>query len=158
MEQCRKLINAHQFNNETFRLLLVSLASGHRPTDAFVSSTLQKHALRELRLHDTAIKTPELLKWNVVGRRYSSNKEEPSKANDGDEDADEDAEIAGPTESNAMENTAIRVPTKNNPVIVTLYGQMCLAAKSYQSAICKLAYDSEEFLVTVFPSLFVACI
>ncbi|KAG0701633.1 hypothetical protein DFH29DRAFT_806009 [Suillus ampliporus] len=154
VEQCRKIINTHQFNNEAFRLLLVSLASGHRPTDSFVSSTLQKHALRELRLHDAAVKTPELLKWNVVGRKYnlsSSGKEEPSKANEVEEEGDEEAEIPGPTEipgpaeSNATEKTAVRMPTKNNPIIVTLYGQMSLAAKSYQSAICKIyllhAYD-----------------
>jgi len=153
VEQCRKLINSHQFNNEAFRLLLVSLASGHRPTDAFVSSTLQKHALRELRLHDTAVKTPELLRWNAIGRRYalsSTGKEEASKANEGDEDAEDDAEIVGPTESNTTENTSVRVPTKNNPVIVTLYGQMCLAAKSYQSAICKLTCYSKEILMTFF--------
>ncbi|OJA08708.1 hypothetical protein AZE42_08889 [Rhizopogon vesiculosus] len=146
VEQCRKLINSHQFNNEAFRLLLISIASGHHPTDAFVSSTLQKHALRELRLHDTAVKTPELLKWNVVGRRYglsSSVKEESSKVNEGEEEVDEEAEIPGPTESSTADKTAIRMPTKNNPVIVTLYGQMCLAAKSYQSAIFYLlhAYD-----------------
>lgn len=143
-EQCRKIINTHQFNNEAFRLLLVSLASGHRPTDSFVSSTLQKHTLRELRLHDAAVKTPELMKWNVVGRKYnlssSSGKEESSKV---DEEADEEAEIPGPTENNATEKTAIRMPTKNNPIIVALYGQMSLAAKSYQSAIFYLlhAYD-----------------
>jgi general transcription factor 3C polypeptide 3 (transcription factor C subunit 4) len=44
----------------------------------------------------------------------------------------------------------IRMPTKNNPVIITLYGQMCLASKSYQSAICKFADYSEELLVTIF--------
>ncbi|KAG2139828.1 uncharacterized protein EDB93DRAFT_1241934 [Suillus bovinus] len=138
VEQCRKIINTHQFNNEAFRLLLVSLASGHHPTDPFVSSTLQKHTLRELRIHDAAVKTPELMKWNPVGRKYnvsSSGKEEPSKV---DEEVDEEAEIPGPMESNATEKTAVRMPTKNNPIIVTLYGQMSLAAKSYQSAICKL--------------------
>jgi general transcription factor 3C polypeptide 3 (transcription factor C subunit 4) len=114
---------------------------------------LQKHTLRELRLHDTAVKTPELLKWNPIGRRYglsSSIKEEPSKANDGEEDADDDAEIPGATESTAAEKMPIRMPTKNNPVIITLYGQMCLASKSYQSAICKFADYSEELLVTIF--------
>ncbi|KAG1847190.1 hypothetical protein DFJ58DRAFT_891875 [Suillus subalutaceus] len=121
VEQCRKIINTHQFNNEAFRLLLVSLASGHRPTDSFVSSTLQKHVLRELRLHDASVKTPELMKWNVVGRKYnlsSSGKEEPSKV---EEEVDEEADIPGPMESNTTENTAVRMPTKNNPIIVTLY-------------------------------------
>jgi len=36
-----------------------------------------------------------------------------------------------------------KIPTKHNPVIVTIYGQICIAAKSYQSAIFYLlhAYD-----------------
>ncbi|KAG2056694.1 TPR-like protein [Suillus hirtellus] len=147
VEQCRKMINTHQFNNEAFRLLLVSLASGHHPTDPFVSSTLQKHTLRELRLHDAAVKTPELMKWNAIGRKYnlsSSGKEEPSKA---EEEVDDEAEIPGPAENNATEKTAIRMPTKHNPIIVTLYGQMSLAAKSYQSAICKLVYLSRIYLL-----------
>ncbi|KAG2354401.1 hypothetical protein BDR07DRAFT_1306230 [Suillus spraguei] len=147
VEQCRKIINTHQFNNEAFRLLLVSLASGHRPTDSFVSSTLQKHTLRELRLHDASVKTPELMKWNVVGRRYnlsSSGKEEQSKA---DEEVDEEADIPGSMDSNTTEKTAVRMPTKNNPIIVTLYGQMSLAAKSYQSAICKLVFLSRIYLL-----------
>ncbi|KAI9463423.1 hypothetical protein HD554DRAFT_1309138 [Boletus coccyginus] len=47
VEQSRKLINAYQFNNEPMRLPLSSLASGLRPTDSLISSTLQKHMLRE---------------------------------------------------------------------------------------------------------------
>jgi hypothetical protein len=30
------------------------------------------------------------------------------------------------------------MPTKHNPITVTVYGQMCSSAKSYQSAICTL--------------------
>jgi hypothetical protein len=85
----------------------------------------------------------------------SSIKEEPSKVNDGEEDADDDAEIPGSTESTTTEKMATRMLTKNNPVIITLYGQMCLAAKSYQNAICKLADYSGEFLVTIFQ--FICC-
>jgi general transcription factor 3C polypeptide 3 (transcription factor C subunit 4) len=35
------------------------------------------------------------------------------------------------------------IPTKNNPIIIAIYGQICIAAKSYQSAIFYLlhAYD-----------------
>ncbi len=28
------------------------------------------------------------------------------------------------------------LPTKQNPLMVAIYGQICIAAKSYQSAIC----------------------
>jgi len=50
IEQCRKLIMHHQFNNESLRILLASLVSGLRNTDAFITSTLQKHLFREMKL------------------------------------------------------------------------------------------------------------
>ena len=31
---------------------------------------------------------------------------------------------------------ASELPTKDNPLLVTIYGQISLAAKSYQSALC----------------------
>lgn len=142
VEQCRKLINAHQFNNEPMRLLLSTLASGLRPTDSFISSTLQKHLLREVRLSDGAVKTPELLKWNNSSQRYhlgtvkSAPGDEAIKGADAPEDDAEDAgDVAEPTPTS--DKQPLWLPTKNNPVPVTLYGQLCLAAKSYQSAICK---------------------
>ena len=142
VEQCRKLINTYQFNNEPMRLLLSSLASGLRPTDSFISSTLQKHMLREVRLSDGAVKTPELLKWNNSSQRYhlgtvkSVGDDEAIKGADAPEDDAEDAgDAADPTPTS--DRKPLWLPTKNNPFPVTLYGQLCLAAKSYQSAICK---------------------
>ncbi|KAJ8592172.1 hypothetical protein M405DRAFT_859982 [Rhizopogon salebrosus TDB-379] len=80
----------------------------------------------------------------------SSIKEEPSKVNDGEEDADDDAEIPGSTESTTTEKMATRMLTKNNPVIITLYGQMCLAAKSYQNAISRSWHEpGDGFLVSI---------
>ncbi|KAH7882558.1 hypothetical protein F5I97DRAFT_1906074 [Phlebopus sp. FC_14] len=145
VEQCRKLINTYQFNNEPFRILMSSLASGLRATDSFISSTLQKHMLRELRLSDGAVKTPELLKWNNSSRRYhlitakATDDDDTAKVADALEDEGEGADDADPTSI----KKSIRLPTKNNPMPVTLYGQLCLAAKSYQSAIFYLlhAYD-----------------
>jgi general transcription factor 3C polypeptide 3 (transcription factor C subunit 4) len=145
VEQCRKLINAYQFNNEPMRLLLSSLASGLRPTDSFISSTLQKHMLREVRLSDGAVKTPELLKWNNSSQRYhlgtvkSVGDDEVIKGTDALEDDAEDAgDAVGPTPTN--DRKPLWLPTKNNPFPVTLYGQLCLAAKSYQSAIFYLLH------------------
>ncbi|KAG6836328.1 hypothetical protein H0H93_009078 [Arthromyces matolae] len=107
VEQARKLITVHQFNNEPQRILIAVLSSGLRPTDAFITSTLQKHMFREMKLADLAVKNPELLRWNPLNKRYAA--------------------------------TAGTV----NPIIVAIYGQICIAAKSYQSAIFYLlhAYD-----------------
>ena len=66
VEDVRKLINTHQYNNEPFRILLASLSSGLYNTDAFLASTLTKHLLREVRGIDTAVKNPESLKWNKI--------------------------------------------------------------------------------------------
>ncbi|KIJ64224.1 hypothetical protein HYDPIDRAFT_175610 [Hydnomerulius pinastri MD-312] len=146
VEQCRKLINTYQFNNEPFRVLVSSLASGLRPTDSFISSTLQKHLLRELRLSVGGIKTPELLKWNNNSQRYHL-----ITAKDADDDdiakgadaLEEDGDEGGDGVEPANDKKPLRLPTKNNPMPVALYGQLCLAAKSYQSAIFYLlhAYD-----------------
>lgn len=142
VEQCRKLINTYQFNNEPMRILLSSLSSGLRPADSFISSTLQKHMLREVRLSDGAVKTPALLKWNNSSQRYhlgtakSAGDDDPIKGLDAaEDDAEEFGDAVDPTP--ATDKRPLWLPTKNNPIPVTLYGQLCLAAKSYQSAICK---------------------
>ncbi|GJF00510.1 TPR-like protein [Phanerochaete sordida] len=134
VEQARKLVNAHQFNNEPLRVLLASLASGFHATDGFLASTLSKHMLRELRSYDAALKNPDALRWNPVLKRYGAG----TKA---EEDDDADALDAPRDEPDA--GGAPRLPSKENPIGVTIYGQICLAAKSYQSAIFYLlhAYD-----------------
>ena len=134
IEQCRKLINAHQFKNEPFRILVASLASGLRPTDSFIASTLQKHISREIRVADAAVKNKDSLRWNPLNKRYAPVM--PSKGGDAD-DADEVEDEVAPAEGPVGEKVELPpTPTKNNPIVVTVYGQICIAAKSYQSAIC----------------------
>jgi general transcription factor 3C polypeptide 3 (transcription factor C subunit 4) len=149
VEHARKLITAHQFNNEPQRILLAALSSGLRPTDAFITSTLQKHLFREMKLADTAVRTPEVLKWNALNKRYapmSQMKAEPGA--EGEDDADDvDGTGAGVEKdgpglgSGAGAGAMTEIPTKNNPILVAIYGQICIAAKSYQSAICKSLPD-----------------
>ena len=129
VEDVRKLINTHQYNNEPFRILLASLSSGLYNTDAFLASTLTKHLLREVRGIDTAVKNPESLKWNNVSKRYAI----VGKTDDDEDDAS--LEPASNTQDTSEGKPPL--PTKENPIIVALYGQICLAAKSYQSALCK---------------------
>ncbi|KII83764.1 hypothetical protein PLICRDRAFT_118961 [Plicaturopsis crispa FD-325 SS-3] len=141
VEQCRKILIKHQFNNEPLRILLASLASGLRQTDAFIASTLQKHLLRETKLIDMAVKDKDQLKWNGPNKRYVLATGGPGKADDdddGDAEDDDESKSAVPEEQDRpkMHDT----PTKNNPIIVALYGQICAAAKSYQSAIFYLLH------------------
>ncbi|KAG5653250.1 hypothetical protein H0H81_001507 [Sphagnurus paluster] len=139
VEQARKLITMHQFNNEPQRILIAVLSSGLRPTDAFITSTLQKHLFREMKLADLAVKNPEVLRWNPLNKRYAPTAAVKTEPGDG---AEEDAADAVPA---AVEKDVkvTEIPTKYNPIIVTIYGQICIAAKSYQSAIFYLlhAYD-----------------
>ncbi|KAI0049823.1 TPR-like protein [Auriscalpium vulgare] len=135
VEQCRKFISVYQFNNDPMRLLSASLASGFRSTDAFIHSTLQKHLLREVKIADIALKSKDKVKW--ARTRWTMTAGAAAKSTDGDDAADEDP-VGG-----AEEKGPIPLPTKDNPVFVAMYGQICMAAKSYQSALFYLlhAYD-----------------
>ena len=135
VEQTRKLITQHQFNNEPLRILMASLASGLKVTDSFITSTLQKHLFREMKLSDTAVKNPDILKWIPLNKRYApTGQGKSTDPDEGDDDA-EDNDLENESTAHDKFNRP-EIPTKENPVIVTIYGQICIAAKSYQSAIC----------------------
>ncbi len=142
VEHSRKLITSHQFNNEPLRILVASLSSGLLPTDAFITSTLQKHLFREMKLSDFAVKHPEMLKWNPLNKRYAPTGSKATEVDEEEENDDviKDAEhavtpaLAANPEPGKVNSSSI--PTTFNPVIITIYGQICIAAKSYQSAIC----------------------
>jgi general transcription factor 3C polypeptide 3 (transcription factor C subunit 4) len=134
IEQCRKLIGIHQFKNEPQRILLAALASGLRPTDSFIASTLQKHLSREIRVADTAVKNPDSLRWNPLNKRYAAVL--PTKTGDGEEAVADEVEDDIQEETSGDKANLPVTPTKNNPINVAVYGQICIAAKSYQSAIC----------------------
>lgn len=136
VEHCRKFIVIHQFNNEPLRMLCTFLASGYRATDSFIASTLQKHLFREMRLYDAAVHNKESLKWNAVSRRWGM-----SKAGEADEGVEDEPNLEGAEGDD--KTSAPQLPVKDNPTIFALYGHICLAGKSYQSAIFYLlhAYD-----------------
>jgi general transcription factor 3C polypeptide 3 (transcription factor C subunit 4) len=123
----RKLINSHQFHNDPPRLLLAALASGLMSVDAFIDSRLQKHLSRETRLIDAVVKGKDA-RWNPHRRRYHL-----TGGDEGDKEDPEDAEEDTP------QIPAPEKPTKNNPIMICIYGQLCVAARSYQSGICKLS-------------------
>lgn len=140
VDHSRKLITAHQFKNEPLRILLASLSSGFVPTDSFITSTLQKHLFREMKLSDTAVKHPETLKWNPLNKRYAPTGSKAIEQEQEEEDNDNVSRDVGASSTGALAPEAKSgtppIPTAFNPVIITIYGQMCIAAKSYQSAIC----------------------
>ena len=156
VEQCRKIITHNQFDDEPLRILMASLASGLRSTDAFITSTLQKHLFREMKLSDTAVKHPEVLKWNNINKRYAptatgggTSRKGGAADDDGEDGAEDDVDendmivdTPHPGDKGFGKDGRPQLPTKSNPVIITIYGQICIAAKSYQSAICTWAISS----------------
>lgn len=127
---------------------MASLSSGLRATDSFITSTLQKFFFREIKLNDIAVKNPELLKWNNALKRWApitplSSSSAGANTSTGKKDkhdlGDDDSDGGGEGENDVFSsnlNDRPVMPTKNNPLTVAIYGQMCIAAKSYQSAIC----------------------
>ncbi|KAF9039744.1 hypothetical protein BJ165DRAFT_1493738, partial [Panaeolus papilionaceus] len=114
--------------------------------DSFITSTLQKHMFRELKLSDTDVKNPGNLRWNGLIRRYASTATTGTAGKKKTED--EDHWTPAPTTGRgggmtANVDGAPRIPTKENTAIFAIYGRICVAAKSYQSAIFYLlrAYD-----------------
>lgn len=140
VEQSRKLVNAHQFNNEPLRILLAALGSGLHATDSFLASTLSKHLLREVRLADAAIKNKDALRWNPTLRRYGLPSAPTNKGGENDDAVDDEDEATREGSPTATEKEFVldktNLPTKSNPINIALYGQICLAARSYQSALC----------------------
>ncbi|KAJ7064882.1 hypothetical protein C8F01DRAFT_778362 [Mycena amicta] len=136
VEQCRKIMAVYQFNNEAIRIFLASMASGLRTTDAFILSPLQKSISRDMRLANLACTAPDQLKWAPRGKRFWTL---TSKADEDDEGEAPDESLPTAAGTRTLPDFA----KKPNPVIVALYGQMCVTAKSYQSAIFYLlqAYD-----------------
>lgn len=92
---------------------------------------------REMKLADMAVRTPEVLRWNPLNKRYAATGTIKSDPGDG---ADEDADDAEPVAHTEKDTKVLEIPTKHNPIIVAIYGQICIAAKSYQSAICEFTY------------------
>ncbi|KAJ7927521.1 TPR-like protein [Mycena leptocephala] len=136
VEHCRKIMTVHQFNNEPLRILVAALASGLYSTDAFIVSPLQKAIYREMKLSHMTVKTPELVRWAKQMKRFSIPVSKLEEANDED---DADGEEEPVDDVHPLPDAA----RKSNPVITALYGQMSVAAKSYQSAIFYLLHAYE---------------
>ncbi|KAI4293967.1 hypothetical protein K525DRAFT_274730, partial [Schizophyllum commune Loenen D] len=138
VEQMRKIVCTHQFNDEPIRLLLASLASGLWPTDAFIRATLQKFLFREMKLRDAASVTPDLVRW-VPGRRWTY----AGGAGGAKGEEEDDEEDKGEKDEGSGSADRPPLPKEYSPVNMIAYGMTCVAARSYQSALVYLlhAYD-----------------
>ncbi|KAJ7512667.1 TPR-like protein [Mycena galericulata] len=143
VDNCRKVMSAHQFNNEPLRLLLAAISSGLRATDAFITSTLQKVISREMRVWHFIAKMPDQVRWVQQAKRFSLPHLKPEDVND---DGDGDGDAGGQQETVAIDD-AHPLPDaarKASPVVTALYGQMSVAAKGYQTAIFYLLQAYEQ--------------
>ncbi|KAF9034941.1 hypothetical protein BJ165DRAFT_670558 [Panaeolus papilionaceus] len=101
--------------------------------DSFVMSTPQKHLFRELKLSDTAVKNPGILRWNGLSRQYAATATTSSVAGKkrDDDDDDEEDETPAPTTGGggvtamamamASVKGAPRIPTKEQLDIVVIH-------------------------------------
>ena len=99
-----------------------------------------------MRLADAAVKDPDTLRFNNAQRRWNL----PGTTGKADADDDDD-DVEAPA---VAELEKSKLPTKPNAVNLAVYGQILLAAKSYQSALCKLAdvcAISRQLLTTLPP-------
>ncbi|KAF9034953.1 hypothetical protein BJ165DRAFT_671052 [Panaeolus papilionaceus] len=71
VEQVRKLITQHQFNNEPLRILLASPRAGLNSQIASSRQHCRSIFFTEMKLSYTSMKNPEILKWNGLNRRYA---------------------------------------------------------------------------------------
>ncbi|KAF9034867.1 hypothetical protein BJ165DRAFT_1533893 [Panaeolus papilionaceus] len=160
IEQARKLMTQHQFNNEPLGILPACLASGLKIRDSFITSTLQ-HLFMEMKRSDTAVKNLRILRWHgrYAATATTGGGAGKKKTEDGDEDDEAPEPTAGGRGVSAKTNAEgiPRIPTKENPVIVVIYRQICVATKSYQSAIRELSLRLTYSLFFVSnPTLFIS--
>jgi len=89
----------------------------------------------------------ESLKWNAVSRRWGM-----TRAGEVDEGVEDEPNLEG---AEGDEKASVpQLPAKDNPTIFALYGHICLAGKSYQSAICVFLPTPTFFILCCFQFIF----
>ena len=100
--------------------------------------------LREIKLSDAAVHHKEdAMKWYAPRGRWALVSGSGGGKGDGDDDDDDGGGGGSSARSGGVPSP---LPKLDNPMLVTVYGQLSLGARSYQSAICKqvnsLFFDS----------------
>jgi general transcription factor 3C polypeptide 3 (transcription factor C subunit 4) len=117
-----------------------------------------------MKLSDVAVNNPGNLRWNPLIKRYALKGGSTKDEGEGEDEEEEDGGNGDPSAVNISSNEASDsktaatppLPTKENPLIVTIYGQICIAAKSYQSAICESS-SLFVFSITYLQRQFICC-
>lgn len=161
--EARHLYLFNQFSNEPFRIMTAALESGLRGTDEFLSNNLMKWVTRQDRQWDAAAKlanrqktgekgvdekpipAQDLLKWNPVHSRWTTDKGKGKRNGDSGEEevnhtTDEEPlpnpkSNTWPTFSRSTEK--IPLPTKPSTIPRVVHGLMLSTGKSTQGAMCK---------------------
>ena len=94
-----------------------------------------------MKVADMSVRNPENMRWNTLNKRWvsivpSKSTEVEAEGGDEDDEVEGDAEGEGDGEPAKDKAPLHGLPSSFNPVIMAIYGQICVAAKSYQSAIC----------------------
>ncbi|KAF9039862.1 hypothetical protein BJ165DRAFT_1407029 [Panaeolus papilionaceus] len=71
VEQARKFITTHQ-STIGYSGPSSSLASVLKLMDSFIASTLKEALFTEMKVSDTAVQNPGILRWNGLNRRYAA--------------------------------------------------------------------------------------
>ncbi|KZT51273.1 TPR-like protein [Calocera cornea HHB12733] len=144
-EHTRKMMFHHQFNNDGIRIFMAVLGNNLDAYIAFTETKLGKFWLRELRTAQMAVRG-EKLRYHSARQRWSV----PYKAGavpdrdamDEDDASSEGEQEQGPALSRAPHNATRRqepreipLPTKENPVMYTVYGHMLMSVRSFQGAL-----------------------
>jgi hypothetical protein len=161
--EARHLYLFNQFSNEPFRIMTAALESGLRGTDEFLSNNLMKWVTRQDRQWDAAAKlanrqkagekgvdekpipVQDLLKWNPIHSRWTTDKGKGKRDGDsGEEEVNHttDEERAPNPKSSTWttfprSTEKIPLPTRPSAMPRIVHGLMLSAGKSTQGAICK---------------------
>jgi len=179
VEQCRLLAKANQYSNEIIRLTLACLDGGVLSADRYISSNFQKFSRRQLKLSPDTTTVGGSRKQSrrhvitadrrkaageskvVVKSRADLGDTDDSSSSESIEDMDSGLPSTGTeerrksrsnpeaTDRDSSATTPRNHVIKVDPVALVHYAQICMGARSFQSAICERCVSSvsldEEF-------------
>ncbi|KAG8952110.1 transcription factor TFIIIC subunit tfc4 [Tulasnella sp. 424] len=149
LEHSRRLIFTHQFNNDPLRLYLACMGGGIHSIDTFIDTKYQKALRREIDYYKL-ITEGEEPRWVAPRNRWVFNdkggKQDDEESSDGEQDEGGSSNKRKSKVPTAVvgANPSPSKATKDSPILLALYGQLSSCAKSYQSALCKRAYDLQQ--------------
>jgi general transcription factor 3C polypeptide 3 (transcription factor C subunit 4) len=138
--------------------MLATLGGGMQAMESYIDSKFQKAALREVRLTEKSAQGLPL-RWSDKSFRYiyapgnadAPGDDDPEVEGEGGSDADNDGETGvlaggvGPGDKVARMAPQPPRATKISPVMLAQYGQICLCARSFQSAIWEFIFSGHCF-------------